>query len=209
MKRCRWKYHADYECRHGGWLFGFCTEHALDQLCCDFTLGRLSVSIDVGNVNRPYLQIDDDGDSPSWWAVSFGNGNSDPVLGINWNRKVRPVDSEVQGPPWVRRWGYCLPSDRDPEKLAQTVRFVQGGLRIRLEREGAVPIADATVAVSDSHSDLFIRNKVAVMADVQAITLRQPGLPALTLFPAVARIEARWARRPRPLRALLSRLRPA
>jgi hypothetical protein len=46
------------------------------------------VSVDLANLNRPYVQVDEE---RKWAEVAYGNGNSDPVLSVAWLRRgARP-----------------------------------------------------------------------------------------------------------------------
>lgn len=91
-------------CRHEGWwpeyrcwhhpipLVGLCIEHALERLRWEWRPGPFTFRLDLSNINRPYVQVDDD--RPRRWAsIEFGNGNSDPVASIYFRWRKDPDDA--------------------------------------------------------------------------------------------------------------------
>jgi hypothetical protein len=76
-----------FRCAKRG-LFGLCVEHHLERLRWKWKTRRFYVEVDLGNINRPYIQIDEDRPI-SYVAFSYGNGYSDPVLTLQWNRERR------------------------------------------------------------------------------------------------------------------------
>lgn len=86
--RCRREYrHRTHtsRCWHRGWVFGLCVEHALERVRFSHHGRHHYVVFDASNLNRPYIQIDQDRPI-SYIELSWGNGNSDPAFSIGWQR---------------------------------------------------------------------------------------------------------------------------
>lgn len=69
-------------------MFGRCVNHWLEQWRYEHQGTRVSATLDLSNINRPYLMVDDSR-PVEWVALSFGNGNSDPVWSVTLSRKTR------------------------------------------------------------------------------------------------------------------------
>lgn len=85
---CRHRHPWDerYRCPRRG-PFGVCIEHRLERMRWEWRCGTVDVSLDLSNINRPYLLIDNEQRPPSFVSFGFGNGNSDPAFTVTWNRK--------------------------------------------------------------------------------------------------------------------------
>jgi hypothetical protein len=78
LPHCRYRGWSEYRCRRWGWVGGRCFEHALERLRWERHFGRLYMSFDAGNCNRPSLRIDEDR-PVRWVSLSWSNGSCDPV----------------------------------------------------------------------------------------------------------------------------------
>jgi hypothetical protein len=65
---------------------GRCLTHWLDELRWEWEWQSWSARLDLSNINRPYVQVDEQRPI-TWVALSYGNGNSDPVCSVEWNRR--------------------------------------------------------------------------------------------------------------------------
>lgn len=92
MIRCKYRlpWNAEWRCHHVGWLFGRCFNHWLEQWRWEHSGTWGGWGLDLSNLNRPYVMYDKDHRIPEWVALSYGNGNSDPVWFIEVHRRRRP-----------------------------------------------------------------------------------------------------------------------
>lgn len=91
-RQCRQRYswNPRYQC-HRRPVFGFCVEHWLDRCRWNWAGRWAYVTLDLSNMNRPYVQVDEDRPI-EYVAVCYGAGNSDPVLMVELHRKRTPVE---------------------------------------------------------------------------------------------------------------------
>jgi hypothetical protein len=88
MSRCRHRdsWGSRQQCWNRAWpIIGLCTDHTLDRCRWEWRAGPFSLLVDLSNINRPYLSIDEDW--PRHYAgIEYGNHNSDPAFTLMWNR---------------------------------------------------------------------------------------------------------------------------
>lgn len=83
LRRCRhiyrWKTgYPDNRCANAT-ITGVCVEHRLERYRWEHSGRRLYVTLDLSNINRPYLSIDESRPR-TYVSLSWGNRNSDPVF---------------------------------------------------------------------------------------------------------------------------------
>jgi hypothetical protein len=76
-----------YRCHHRA-IFGYCVEHWLDRWRWEWKGKHWHAELDLSNLNRPYLVIDESRPI-EFIALSYGNGNSDPVWSISLSRESK------------------------------------------------------------------------------------------------------------------------
>lgn len=82
---------------------------------------------------------------------------------------------------WTKRFAAWAEVDHADGETAQ--RRAVDLLQRHLAKDGAVPISEMFLQVSDTHADHFMRSKTMILASVVGLVLRIPNpMPRVRLF---------------------------
>lgn len=90
FRRCRERYsylNPDFRCWRRT-ITGLCLDHRLERVRFERIVGSFRIELILGNLPRPRIIIDDERPI-KWVAFDIGDGSSDPVFSIAWNRSRR------------------------------------------------------------------------------------------------------------------------